>query len=196
MIILFIYILNVSLPGLSHSESSIPHPSSPLLLISALPAHQPTHASPASIPLCWSNKPPQDQGPPLPLMPDKAILCYIYSRSYGPNHVFSLVGGLVSKSSGWSGLLILFFLWGCNSLQLLLSFSVATLAFWKQIIRIDMSSWQTFLLVSVKCPTLSLLILIIFFGWKSILLIIRIASLPWFLSLFIWKLFFQPFILR
>ena len=29
------------------------------------------------IPLCWVIKSPQDQGLPLPLMPDKVILCYI-----------------------------------------------------------------------------------------------------------------------
>jgi hypothetical protein len=29
-----------------------------------------------SIPLCWGIKSPQDKGLPLPLMPDKSILCY------------------------------------------------------------------------------------------------------------------------
>ena len=53
----------------------------------------------------------------LPLMPDKAILCYICSWS----HVYSLFGGLVPGSSGGSGWLILFFLWGCKPLQLLQS---------------------------------------------------------------------------
>ena len=82
----------------SPSESPLP----PSLCLKDLP-HPPTyplmpHLS--SIPLCRSNKPPQDQGAPLPLMSDKAILCYIYSRSHGSNYVFSLVGGLVSGSSG------------------------------------------------------------------------------------------------
>jgi hypothetical protein len=38
-----------------------------------------------SIPLCWdiSIKPSLDQGPPIPLMPDKAILCCICSWSFG-----------------------------------------------------------------------------------------------------------------
>jgi hypothetical protein len=56
----------------------------------------------------------------LPLMPDKAILCYIYSWIHGFLHVYSLVSGLVPGSSGGSGwLILLFFLWGCKSLQLL-----------------------------------------------------------------------------
>jgi len=37
--------------------------------------------------------------PPLPLMSDKAILCYICSSSHGSLHVYSLVGGLVPGSS-------------------------------------------------------------------------------------------------
>ena len=57
----------------------------------------PLHCS--SIPLCWGIKPPQDQGPPLPLISDKVILCYIYSWSHGPIHIYSLVGGLVPGSS-------------------------------------------------------------------------------------------------
>ena len=55
------------------------------------------------IPLCLSIKPPQDQGPPLPSMSDKAILYYIYIWSCGSLHVYSLVGGLVYGISGWSG---------------------------------------------------------------------------------------------
>jgi hypothetical protein len=37
--------------------------------------------------------------PPPPLIPDKAILCYIWSRSHGLTHLYSLVGGLVPGSS-------------------------------------------------------------------------------------------------
>ena len=83
-------------------------------------------AHPPSIPVHWGIKPPQDQGPPHPLMPDKGILCYISSWSHRSLHVYSLVGGLLSGSleqwldAGWLGLL--FFLWGCNPLQLLHSF--------------------------------------------------------------------------
>ena len=36
-------------------------------------------------------------------MPDKAILCYIFSWSHGSLHVYSLVGGLVLGSSGGGG---------------------------------------------------------------------------------------------
>ena len=43
-----------------------------------------------------SIKPSQNQGPLLPLMPEKAILCYICSWS----HVYSLVSGLVPGSLG------------------------------------------------------------------------------------------------
>jgi hypothetical protein len=53
-------------------------------------------------------EPSQDQGPLLPLMPDKAIFCYICGRSHGSLHVYSLVGALVPESSGGSGWLILF----------------------------------------------------------------------------------------
>ena len=38
--------------------------------------------------------------PPFPLMSDKAILCYIWSHD--SVYVYSLVGSLVSGSSGWS----------------------------------------------------------------------------------------------
>ena len=76
-----------------------------------------------SIPLSWDIEPPQDQGPLLPLMPDKAILCYICSWNHGSIHLYSFVGGLVPGNSGGSGWLIfLLFLWGCKVLQLLQSF--------------------------------------------------------------------------
>ena len=68
-------------------------PSPPLCLYAGAPS--PTHPlllHPSSIPLCWDIKPPQDQEPPLPLMPDEAILCYICSWSHG----FSLC-----KLFGW-----------------------------------------------------------------------------------------------
>ena len=59
----------------------------------------------------------------LPLMPDKAILCYICSWSHGFLHVYSLVGGLLPRSSGVSVCLtLLFFLWGYKPIHLLQSF--------------------------------------------------------------------------
>ena len=52
------------------------------------------------IPLHWGMKLSQDQGPLLPLMSNKSILCYICSWSHGTLHLCSLVGGLVPVSSG------------------------------------------------------------------------------------------------
>jgi hypothetical protein len=51
------------------------------------PRHQLSPHCP-SIPLHWGIKPLQDLRPPLPLMPDKAILSHIYSRSHGSLHVY------------------------------------------------------------------------------------------------------------
>jgi hypothetical protein len=59
-----------------------------------------------SIYLLWGIKPSQVQGLPLPLMPDKAILCYICSWSHRSLHLYSLIGGLVLGKSwghGWLG---------------------------------------------------------------------------------------------
>jgi hypothetical protein len=63
------------------------------------------------------------KGPLLPLMPDKAILCYKCSWSHGSLHLCSLVGGLVpGRFEASSCLILLFFQWGCKPLQLLQSF--------------------------------------------------------------------------
>jgi hypothetical protein len=94
---------------------------SPLPLWGYSPTHSPTPTHCISIPLCWGIKPPQDQGPLLPLMSDKA-LCYICIWSHGYLHVHSLVGSLVHGRSWWSSQLTLFFLWGSNPSLLLLSF--------------------------------------------------------------------------
>ena len=96
-VILFIYISSVALlPGLP--SANLPF-HSPLLFASkrVLPTH-PLEPHPSSIPLCWGIKPPQNQGPSLPLKPDKAILCYIFSWSHGSLHVYSLVSDLVPGS--------------------------------------------------------------------------------------------------
>jgi hypothetical protein len=77
------------------------------ILVPLLPAsmrvflHRPTysHLTALAIPLYWSIMPSQDQGPPLPLLSDKAILCYIYGKSHRSLHVYSLVAGLVPGSS-------------------------------------------------------------------------------------------------
>ena len=70
-----------------------PPPNHPLL------PHRPS----LNIPLHWSIEPPRDQGASLPLIPDKAILCYICSWSHGRPHVYSLVVGLVPGSFGGGG---------------------------------------------------------------------------------------------
>jgi hypothetical protein len=94
--IFFIYISNVILfPGFS-SENPLSHPCYP--------------CSPTPLPLICSGislqqgiKPSQDQGSLLPLMSNKAILCYTCSWSYESLHVYSLVGGLVPGSFGGAG---------------------------------------------------------------------------------------------
>jgi hypothetical protein len=50
--------------------------------------------------------------------------------------------------------------------------------------RIEMSSWWIFLLMSMKCPSPTLLI---YFASKSTLLDIRMASPACILGLFAWK---------
>jgi hypothetical protein len=57
-------------------------------------------------------------------MHDKAMLCYICSWSYGSIHVYSLIGGLVTGSSGVSGwLILLFILWVKNLFSSFSTFS-------------------------------------------------------------------------
>jgi hypothetical protein len=64
-----------------------------------------THSHLTTLAFLYTGKfePSQDQGPLLPLMLDKAILCYICCWSHGSLHVYSLVGGLVLGSSGGTG---------------------------------------------------------------------------------------------
>jgi hypothetical protein len=89
-------------PSLSPSPCS---PSHPLLLPGP------------GIPLHWGIETSQDQGPLLPLMTDKAILCYIWGWSHGSFHVYSLVGSLAPGNSGGTGwFILLFLLWGCKPL--------------------------------------------------------------------------------
>jgi hypothetical protein len=81
---------------------------------------------PTSIFLPWHSpegmEHPQAQGPLLPLMSNKAILCHIFGQSHVSLYVHSLVGGSVPASSGRSGLLTLLLPpWGCKSPQLLQS---------------------------------------------------------------------------
>ena len=117
--------------------SSIPLWDPPCFYEGACP---PTHQLPpyhTSMPLHWGIKSPQDQAPPLSL-PDKAILCYICSWSYGPLHVYSLLPGLVpgrSEGSGW--LIVMFFPWGCKTMKLLQFFS--KLLHWRP--RVQSGGW-------------------------------------------------------
>ena len=50
--------------------------------------HQPPHPG---VPLHWGIKSSQEKEPFLQLIPDKAILCYVYSWNHGSFHVYSLV---------------------------------------------------------------------------------------------------------
>jgi hypothetical protein len=116
--ILFTYISNViHFPDPPKAPYPIPPPPASMRVY----LHPPTHSqTPAlSFPYTGAASLHGNQGPLHPLMPDKAILCHIYSWSQGSLHVYSLTGGVDPGSSGW---LILFFLWGWKCLQLLQSF--------------------------------------------------------------------------
>ena len=54
------------------NPSPIPPPTSSKRVIPLISTY-----SPFRIPLCWGIKSPEYQWPSLPLMPDKAVLCYI-----------------------------------------------------------------------------------------------------------------------
>lgn len=106
LIIPLVYISNdIPLPSYPSTTPPPHHPTStpfpyPFLYEGA---PSPTYPLPPyyySIPLCWGIKPPQDQGPPLPLLSDKAILCYICVWSHESLPVHFLVSGLVSGSTG------------------------------------------------------------------------------------------------
>jgi len=108
-VILFIYISNViPLPSFPSTNPLSPPPSPCLYDGAPSPACPPTPAQQPSIPQSWVIKPPQDQGAPIPVMPDKEILCYISNWSHGYPCV-PLVGVLVPGSSRRSGWLILLF---------------------------------------------------------------------------------------
>jgi hypothetical protein len=66
--------------------------------------HPPFHFHLSTLAFLYAGaSPPQDQGAPLPLMPNKDILCYICIWSHGSLHVYSLVGSLVPGSFGCGG---------------------------------------------------------------------------------------------
>ena len=106
--ILFIYIsIVIPFPGFP-SRNPLSHPSSPCFYEGAHPPSYPLPIPCPCIPVHWGMEPSQDQGLLLPLMSDKAILCYKRGWSHGYLHVFSLVDGLVPGSSEGSGWLIFF----------------------------------------------------------------------------------------
>jgi hypothetical protein len=88
-------------------SSTNPHPLPfPLLLWGCSPPLLPQRPS---VPLPWVIEPPQDWGAPLPVMPDKAVLCYISSWSHGhPLCTLWLVVSPWELSGVW--LILLFFL--------------------------------------------------------------------------------------
>jgi hypothetical protein len=90
----------------SPSETPYPIPHAPAYEGATLPIY-PLPSSCPGIPLHWAIKHPQAQGPLLPLMSNKAILCYICNWSHASLHVYSLFGGPNPGSScgvgrGWS----------------------------------------------------------------------------------------------
>jgi hypothetical protein len=100
LVILFIYISNVIPFPVSPPQNPYPIPPPCWFYEGAPPPTCPLPLHHPSIPLPWVIVPPQDQGVPLPLMPEKAILCYICSWSHRSFHVCYSVGGLAPGSSG------------------------------------------------------------------------------------------------
>jgi hypothetical protein len=68
-------------------EMPYPIPSIPGFYEGATPTTHPLQLSCPQIPLHWVIEPSQDQGPLLPLMPERAIFCYICGWSYASLHV-------------------------------------------------------------------------------------------------------------
>jgi len=94
--ILCIYISNVIL-----FPSSLLSLAPPLLLWGCSTFHPPLPPPPWHFfPLHWEEELTQDHRPLLLLMPDNDILCYIWGWSHGSLHVYSLIDGLDSGSSG------------------------------------------------------------------------------------------------
>ena len=86
-------------------QTSIPPlPSASMRVLPQPPIHLLTPNCPSSF-LYWGIQPSQDQEPPLPLMSDKAILCYICSWSHGSFHVYLwLVVQPIGSLGGGGGL--------------------------------------------------------------------------------------------
>ena len=91
--IFFIYISNgIPFPGFPSENPLSPpvssaHQHTLLFLVLGIPFH-------------WGTEPSQEQGPLLPLVTDKTILCYKWGLEF---HVYSLVVGIVPGSPGDTG---------------------------------------------------------------------------------------------
>ena len=83
----------------SHPGPPIPCPF-PLPLWEYSHTHPPTPIFPSWHSPTLGHRTPLGQGPLLPLMSKKAILCHICSQSHGSLHVCSLVGGPVPGTFG------------------------------------------------------------------------------------------------
>jgi hypothetical protein len=71
--------------------------------------------------------------------------------------------------------------------------NVDALAFGAYVFRIESSSWKILPLMSMKCPSLSFLIIM---GWKLILFDIRMDTPACFFGPFAQEIVFQAFTLR
>jgi hypothetical protein len=98
----------IPLPSLLRLWGSSPLPTTP----TSAHWHSPTQGH-------WA---PQDQGPPLPLMPDKSILLHTQLEPWVPPCVLFSCGLVPGSAGGYSWLILLFFLWGCKPLPFLQSF--------------------------------------------------------------------------
>jgi hypothetical protein len=98
---------------LSRYHPKTPYPISPPPASIRVFPYPPTHSCHLALKFLYTGvsiEPSEDQGPLLPLMSDKAILCYMCSSSHVSLHVYFLVGGLVLESyvgSGWFGIFVL-----------------------------------------------------------------------------------------
>jgi hypothetical protein len=84
-----------------HPSSRFPLHKSAILSPSPLPSLSLTHSSRTALASPYAEATSlHRQGPLLPQMPDKAILCYICSWSHGPIHIYSLASVLSPGAQG------------------------------------------------------------------------------------------------
>jgi hypothetical protein len=109
------YLFTFQVISLSRFTSTSPLSPSPYLYEGASPPSYPLLPQRFSISLPWVIEPPLDQGAPLPMMFDKAVLCYICSWSHGSLPPMYTLWLLVLSLEIGEALL------GCKPLQLLKS---------------------------------------------------------------------------